>query len=322
MDATDLTICKALIRDARMPYRNLAKLTGLSPVAVHKRVLELINQGIINKFQAEIDIRALKGMSIMVFGRSESSSPSQLSQALAENDRTSMVLFGSGNYVYVGAMLRSVSEMEHYIEFVRDAGKMPQAVAGIHTIRPSGKRMADIPDPGEISPLEIRIISALRDDARRRTTDVAKELGVTARTVASKLQRMIDENKVLLTIQWRPDYSNDIVALFHMKLKEGTSKPDVIKLLHERYASNVVFLSSFGNIPEMILATVWTRSSKEVSGIVDSLMNHGHFESITPNVICEGNFFDTWKEKLLADLAKKASKQQNRIGLTSGPSAQ
>jgi DNA-binding Lrp family transcriptional regulator len=219
-------------------------------------------------------------------------------------------------------MLRLVSELEPYIEFVRDAGKMPQAVAGIHTIRPSGKRMADIPDPGEISPLEVRIISALRDDARKRTTDVAKEIGVTARTVASKLQRMIDENKVLLTIQWRPDYSNDIVALFHMKLKEGTSKPDVIKLLHERYASNVVFLSSFGNIPEMILATVWTRSSKEVSGIVDSLMNHGHFESITPNVICEGNFFDTWKEKLLADLAKKASKQQNRIGLTSGPSAQ
>ncbi len=318
MDATDLIICKALIGDARMPYRNLAKLTSLSSVAVHKRVLELVKQGIINSFQAEIDIRAVKGTSIMVFGRTESPSPSQLYNALAANDCTSMVLLGSGNYVYIGAMLRSVSELESYIEFVRDAGRMPQAVAGIHTIRPSGKRMADIPDPSEISSLEVRIISALRNDARKRTTDVAKEVGATARIVAAKLQKMIDENKILLTIQWRPDYSNDIVSIFHMKLKDGAIKPDVIKLLYGRYSSNVVFLSSFGNLPEIILATVWTKSSKEVSGIVDGLMAHGYFESITPNVICEGNFFDTWKEKLLADLSKKAASRNARSSSASG----
>ncbi len=68
----------------------------------------------------------------------------------------------------------------------------------------------------------------------------------------------------------------------------------------------------------MILATVWTKSSKEVSGIVDSLMAHGYFESVTPNVICEGNFFDTWKEKLLADLSKKAASRSGRSSLASG----
>jgi DNA-binding Lrp family transcriptional regulator len=311
MDKTDLIICKALVRDARMPYRDLAKLTGLSPVAVHNRVQELADRGIINKFQAEIDIRALKGLGIMVFGRTESSSPSQLSQALQQNDSTSMVLFGSGGHIYVGAMLRSISDLEPYIDFVRKAGQMPQAIAGIHTIRPSGKRMVDMPEPGEISPLEVRIIAALRDDARRRASDVAKELGVTARTVSSKLQKMIDEGKVLLTIQWRPDYSDDIVALFHMKLKDGAGKPEAIKVLHEGYASNVMFISSFGNIPEIVLATIWARSSKEMSGIVDGLMKHGCFESVTPNVIFEGYFFDTWKEKLLADLARKASKQHS-----------
>jgi DNA-binding Lrp family transcriptional regulator len=308
MDKTDLIICKALMRDARMPYRDLAKLTGLSSVAVHKRVQELIDVGIINKFRAEIDIRALKGVSIMVFGRSESSSPSQLCQALAQNNSTSMVLFGSGNNVYVGAMLRSISHLEPYIEFVREAGRMPHAIAGIHTIRPSGERLADIEERDEISPLELRIISALKDDARKRTTDVAKEVGVTARTVASKLQKMVDENKVVLTIQWRPDYSNDIVALFHINLKDGASKLDAIKRLHEGYPFNMVFISSFGNIPGLILATVWTKSLKEVSEMVDGLMGQGCFESITPNVICEGNFFDTWKEKMLTEPSKRASR--------------
>jgi DNA-binding Lrp family transcriptional regulator len=299
MDETDLIICKALMRDARMPYRDLGRLVGLSSVAAHKRVQELVDAGVINGFRAEIDIRAVRGVSIMVFGRSEMASPGRLCEDLAKNDRTSMVLFGSGNQVYVGAVLRSLSELEPYIEFVRTSGRMPQAIAGIHTIRPSGERLADVQDPGELSPLELRIISALRDDARRRTTDVAKEVGVTARTVASKLERMVAEHKALLTIRWRPDYSNDIVALFHIKFNQGKSKQDAMRLLHEAYMTNVVFVSSFANIPDLILATIWTRTLKEVSAIVDGLMAKGLFESITPNVICEGSFFDTWKEQLL-----------------------
>ncbi len=307
MDTIDLVICKALIRDARMPYKNLAKLTGISAVAVHKRVQELVKQGVIAGFRAEIDVRAVKGMGIMVFGRSETTMPSRLCEALAEDDRTSMILIGSGNYIYVGAILRSIAELESYLQFVRSVGKMPQAVAGLHTVRPSGLRVSDISDPGQIMPLELRIISSLHNDARKRTTEVAEELGVSARTIASKLEKMIDEHKILLTISWRPDYSNDTVALFHIVLKQSTSKPEVINLLREKYSNNVVFFSSFGNLPEIILATVWTRSPKEVSNIADSLMDDGGFESVTPNVICDAHFFDTWKEKILAKAAMNLS---------------
>ncbi len=164
-----------------MPYRNLAKLTSLSSVAVHKRVLELVKQGIINRFQAEIDIRAIKGTSIMVFGRTESSSPSQLYNSLAENDCTSMVLLGSGDYFYIGTMLR-ISLPTGVVHRFR-SGRRADAAGRCRNPHDTafGRAYGRHPDPSEISPLEVRMISALRNDARKRTTDVAKELGVTAR---------------------------------------------------------------------------------------------------------------------------------------------
>ncbi len=310
MDDLDIVICKALMRDARMPYRLLGKLVGLSPVAVHKRVQELMASGIIDGFRAEIDIRALRGASVMVFGRSEISSPKQLFQALGADDSTSMVLVGSGNFVFVGAMLRSFTDLERYLDFVRREGKMPQAEAGLHTIRPSGVRMTDIQDPGEITPLEMRIIASLRNDARKRAADVAAELGVSARTVSSKLDSMVKASKINLITRWRPDYSSDTVALLCITLKPGADKQAVIGLLYGKYAGSVVFLSSFSNLPDLVITTVWTRSPKGITALIDEMMAEGAFASIVPHSICEGFFFDTWKEKLLDKVqAKRADAQ-------------
>lgn len=75
MDDLDIAICKALMKDARMPYRLLGRTVGISSVAAHKRVQELMASGIIDGFRAEIDIRALRGASVMVFGHSEMASP-------------------------------------------------------------------------------------------------------------------------------------------------------------------------------------------------------------------------------------------------------
>jgi DNA-binding Lrp family transcriptional regulator len=299
MDDLDLIICKALMKEPRMPYRRLGHLVGLSPVAAHKRVQELVASGVIEGFRAEIDIRALRGAPIMVFGRSEMSSPTQLRQALGADDSTSMVLVGSGNFVFVGAMLRSIDRLEQYLDFVRGEGRIPDAVAGLHTVRPSGERVIDPHDIGEITPLEMRIIASLRDDARKRAADVAAELGVSARMVSSKIESMMRDHKLNLVTRWRPDYSNDTVALTCMTLAPGADKQAVAGMLYRKYAQNVVFLSAFSNLPKLIVSTVWTRSPKGITALIDGLMAEGAFEYIVPHTIIEGYFFDTWKEKLL-----------------------
>lgn len=121
---------------------------------------------------------------------------------------------------------------------------------------------------------------------------------------------MVQDRKINMTISWRPDYSNDTVALSHLTLNRNASKLDAIDLLLGEYGRNVVFFSTFGNMAETLLATVWAPSSKTISGIVDGLMAKGMFDSVVPNVICEGCFFDTWKEKMLDKVQLRPEKDR------------
>mgnify|MGYP002509164929 FL=1 len=59
VDALDLKILSIISKDARIPFRNVAELCGVSRAAIHLRVQHLIDMGIISGSCYEIDVRRL-----------------------------------------------------------------------------------------------------------------------------------------------------------------------------------------------------------------------------------------------------------------------
>ena len=59
VDALDLKILSIISKDARIPFRNVAELCGVSRAAIHLRVQHLIDMGIISGSSYEIDVRRL-----------------------------------------------------------------------------------------------------------------------------------------------------------------------------------------------------------------------------------------------------------------------
>lgn len=59
VDALDLKILSIISKDARIPFRNVAELCGVSRAAIHLRVQHLIDMGIISGSGYEIDFRRL-----------------------------------------------------------------------------------------------------------------------------------------------------------------------------------------------------------------------------------------------------------------------
>ncbi|HVA61890.1 MAG TPA: winged helix-turn-helix transcriptional regulator [Mycobacteriales bacterium] len=55
MEDTDRQIVRALLRDGRMSYTDLARTSGLSVSAVHQRVRRLEERGILRGYAARID---------------------------------------------------------------------------------------------------------------------------------------------------------------------------------------------------------------------------------------------------------------------------
>jgi predicted transcriptional regulator len=67
--------------------------------------------------------------------------------------------------------------------------------------------------------LDYKIIQSLKDNSRKATSDVAEELGVSAKTVRHRLSRMERNYLIQTSIDWFPDASNDIISVFHINLK-------------------------------------------------------------------------------------------------------
>ena len=59
VDNLDLKILSIISKDARIPFRNVAELCGVSRAAIHLRVQHLIDMGIISGSSYEIDFKRL-----------------------------------------------------------------------------------------------------------------------------------------------------------------------------------------------------------------------------------------------------------------------
>jgi DNA-binding Lrp family transcriptional regulator len=308
LDKKDVILSQLLLANSRLPYRDLADKLGLSVNAAHKRIQALIESGIIRAFTAKISLSALKAFGVLIYGRSETQSIDEACQKLGQHDLTYWVGVGGGNYLYIGACLQSISELEPYVDYVKKEARMLDPTVGLNPPEASPSSPAT-PRNTILHPLDYQIIYALHNNSRRSISEVSEELGVSARTARRRLSRMVHDGLIQLSIDWYPDASNDIGALFHLRLKPSADRNKVGSMLASKYAPNVVFFWLFSNLPNQMICVVWTSTMKELRDLRKSLERKGFFESIIPDILYAGYIFDTWRDKLLQEKGRPPTKQ-------------
>jgi len=296
MDQTDFMLCLLLLSNSRLPYSDLAGQLGLSVNAVHKRVQALKESGVIRAFTAKISLSALEGSVAVIFGSSEASPGEELIKKLQSNDSTYWVGVAGGNYLYIGAYLRNISQLESYVAFAKNEAKMPNPTVGI--VVGAEKPLSNLEK--SLHKLDYQIICALSKDSRKVVPDIAEELGVSAKTVRRRLSRMVQGNLIELSMEWYPDKSNDIITMIHLDLKASTDKSKASDVL-KKYFPNVMFLWQFSNLPNFILSFAWTNSMKELQDLCTRLEGEESFERIVPHVLYTGYITDTWRDKLVIE---------------------
>ena len=295
MDKTDIILIQLLLQNSRLPYRELAEKLDLSVNAVHKRIQKLRESGILRAFTAKINLSAFEhAVPVTVWGRSETRSVDETLEKLGKNSSIYWVSVAGGNYLYVGAYLQNISELEPYIAFVKKEAQIPDPTVGIAHEEPLLSHRDTT-----LYPLDYQIVYALHKNSRKPVSDVAEELGVSAKTVRRRLSRMIREGLIELSIEWYPDASNDIMTIFHLHLKASADKSKVGPLLIKKYSPNAFFLLSFSNLPNLLLCVVWTNTMKELQDIREVFERKEVFEFVVPNVLHIGFIFDTWRDELV-----------------------
>jgi DNA-binding Lrp family transcriptional regulator len=284
--------------NSRLSYRELAEKLDLSVNAVHKRIKAMTDSGIIRAFTAEISLAVFGAIRVLVFGRSDLESVDGVQEKLRKNDSIYWVLLGGGNYLYVGACVKEISQLNQYVSFVKNEAKIEDPVVAI-------MNTSTIKISEALHPLDYQIIYSLRKDSRRPASDVAEELGVSAKTVHRRLERMLHQGAVELSIEWYPDASNDVFAMTHLKIKPAANNDSVGVSLMQKYNPNLITYFSFSNLPNLLLGFVWANTLKELKGILERIHSEEVVESSMSNVPFTGYIFDTWRDKLLIEKGKR-----------------
>jgi Lrp/AsnC family transcriptional regulator for asnA, asnC and gidA len=198
-DALDAAIMAALEGDIRKPAQSLSDIVGASAITIRRRIERLLEQGIIS-LAPLVDLYAAGYPNLLLIGiRVEHISPFDVAKEVAALSATLTVNVVMGHYdIELVAALPNRGAVSSFL-----TETLPR-IQGIARVDPAlaldvwkfrrGYRAHSAEDaPRDHRPLDTldrRIITSLRQNARKSNRAVAAEIGASESAVRSRIKRM------------------------------------------------------------------------------------------------------------------------------------
>ena len=304
MDEIDLGLCALLMRNCRAPYSELSAKLGISVPSVHRRIRALIESKVISEFVAVLSLKYIKAIPIMISGKSEARSIDGVIQKLSKNKSVERAVFSSQNFVILDGMIKDISEQEKYIDFVRTAAEItkPFVVVG-STPQDGGSNPGSTGVVRELSSLDLKIADSLRKDPRRQIKEIAKETGISSKTVRRRLDLMIESGALEFTILWAPTFSTGITSFINIHVKPSADKSKIRGEVTSRFGSRMMGMVSAGNIPDLFICVAWSPTAQDHDNLTASLADIKGVDSVSSDILQTGRYFKSWRYDLIEELA-------------------
>jgi Lrp/AsnC family transcriptional regulator, regulator for asnA, asnC and gidA len=298
LDEIDLLLVQEIIYNSRLPYRELADRMELSVTTVHKRIQALVDQGIIKKFTVYPSPRILPWIYISVMGQSKTNSLDDVIERLGRHPNTERIAPASGDFLFIDGLVRDISEVSKYVDFVVKEAKIADPYVSLHDRSHLFGMATD-----RFTNMDFKILSRLLDDSRKQAVDVAIELGVSVSTVRRRLERMEKNRMIVCMIQFDPASTGDVFSVISLTIKKDADRAEVVKKIRSKYKKNLISTWVHDTIPNRISIDIWTKTMTEMKALRDDLQKEELFEKITPVVPYEILYYDTWLTEYIRERA-------------------
>jgi DNA-binding Lrp family transcriptional regulator len=248
---------------------------------------------------------------VYISGQSASNSLDAVLEKLRASDRVELAATAGGNMIFTRSLLRGISELEGHIEFVKSAAAMANPLpVGIEGVNQVGDRTA-VRAPKrtvELSKLDYRTVNLLHADSRLAVADIAEALGVSARTISRRLERMVGAGAVEFTVSVQIGAAPGATALVLFALKSGADKNLARKSLNEMFGDSIIMLMTYSNLPDKLFFMCWAGTAQRISEMVEAVSKDENVLGVRSYVLYNAYWFDTWRDRLLAGEAGSARK--------------
>ncbi|MFX0058356.1 MAG: AsnC family transcriptional regulator [Candidatus Hodarchaeota archaeon] len=303
MDEIDIEIIKLLIINSRLSYREISDYLGLSVNAIYRRIQNLIDLDIIQKFTAKINPYAVNAIYTFIFGETKAKNLNEMTSKLGVHKNTYNIMLSSRNYIYVGALLQNIHELDEYSSFVSQTAEIQSPTIGLlHRVFYSSPTSYTNPISRSMNldKLDLEIIYSLKNDSRKPISEIAEDVNSTSQTIRRRLSRMIKEGLIRLTIDFNPFSSDYIFALLQISINPLTNKDEIANTLISEYKPNIFFCWTFSNIPNFLLCYTWSKTINSLNDLIKKIKKD-EIESVVADVLFKELYYKTWRDKILPE---------------------
>ncbi|MFW9876788.1 MAG: winged helix-turn-helix transcriptional regulator [Candidatus Thorarchaeota archaeon] len=225
-------------------------------------------------FTARLKPYAINAIYAFIFGQSHTQVMDKSISDLGNHNNTWQIILSSRNYMYVGAILENIQQLDEYSSFKSQTAKIQSPIIGLlsgvnYTVPVS----YILPKSGSLNydRLELEITLSLNKDSRKPISEIAEDIRSTLNTVCRRLTRMIEEGVIELSINFNPEATNDTFALFQIITNLTWKKNEFSRYLNEKYNPNLFCCCIFSSLANLIPSWVWTNNMKELTDLIEKI---------------------------------------------------
>ena len=273
MDEVDVKILKLLWEDGRMPIYRIADKVGLSNAAVYKRIKAMEKRGELRGFTILLNMdKVLNSAVISIRARKKRD---EVMSIISELSGVMHIIAGFGGRYYGEFWYVDEYELNDKVNYLKK-------LTGAYRIEIYKHRKEKEMD---LSPLDWKIILALKDNARRPFREVAEEVGVSTKTV-SKRWRWLKEEDICRAypIVNRPSTKE----IFWFSLFIETDDPLFESKV--KRINNLWRTSSFAE-PKMVYGVFYGTSIKEIDDIMEEIIAMKGVKRVIYEIIVDERFY-------------------------------
>jgi len=301
MDSKDVRMCQLLLVNSRLPIRDLAASLDITVQAAHRRFQNLISEGVIKEFTASISHSYLDVIKVYISGKSGLDRIDDIIDALSSSDRTYHAIFTSGGYVFINALLRKMDDLEDYLKMVKEGAGIADPIAKYGGNIQYGGSGPNASKSSVLTKIDYRILYALQHDARKSIADISNEVGLSQKTVKKKLDRMIGENIIELSVHLEPAASEGVPFINFIRLRHGSDKVTFKAWLNGHFGARVVLTATYSSLPDDLLIMTWSKTVKMHNEMTSELRSHKDVVGVTSHLEIRDHYFHTWVDKIVED---------------------
>jgi Lrp/AsnC family transcriptional regulator, leucine-responsive regulatory protein len=228
MDPVDLQIVELLDKNARESYANIARVLALSGRTVQRRVARMLRAGFIRSFEAILDPRSLGlGEAVCDVQAKGSVRNEDVRNRLTKVPNVTEIITLAGGTFVVYAYYRDSAELENVLHRI---GATP-GVADIQYEAGPWTEDGNV----KLSLQSWKIVHILNHNARRELTDVARQAGLSSRTVQRHILWLTSRRAVRFGVDVDISKATDLfVYILLVRLQMGTPKQSALERIKKQ----------------------------------------------------------------------------------------